>query len=268
MRAPGAHLQDQVVGVGTFEELGLVLVHRLLQRRTLRNVGAPQFAAPPFLGIQPTEPDERGGLYAGHRLRGVVAAVERRVQHERGDLPVQPDDAVAIGARGARRRHDAVHEVRIADRPLECLLRAHGETDHRAQMAHVQLLGEHTVHGVHVVAYGGDGEMRAVERRRRVAGRGGAAVAEQLAGHQEQLVGIERTAWADQPLVAGHVRHVVGRQKHRVVAGGVQRAVSAVGDVRVRQHGAAFGGEVVQGELVLHRGGGGGGDCGCAGQGG
>ena len=54
--------------------------------------------------------------------------------------------------------------------------------------------GEQLMHGLDVVADGHDGEARAVKGLGRVAGRGGAAVAEELRGDEKQLVGIERLA--------------------------------------------------------------------------
>ena len=92
----------------------------------------------------------------------------------------------------------------------------------------VQLFGEQAVHGIDVVADSHHREARPVEGFGRVAGRGGAAVAEHFAGNEKELRRVERLAGADQPFVAVHVGHVVRRQQNGVVAGGVQRAVGAV----------------------------------------
>ena len=160
---------------------------------------------------------------------------------------------MSIGLRRARGRHDAVEVAGIADRPLKRLLRAHRETDHGAQMLDVQLLHEQRVHGLDVVADRDGRKMRAVKRRRCVAGRGRTAVAEQFAGDQEHLARVERLARTDQPTVAVHVRHVVRRQQDGVIPRGVQLAVGAVHDVRLGQHRAALRLEVLDQEFMAHR---------------
>src|ERR1700736_3641605 len=63
---------------------------------------------------------------------------------------------------------------------------------------------------------------------------------------------IERLARADQPTIAVHLRHVVRWQKNGVIALRVELAVSAVNNVRLRQHGAALGLEILDDELVLN----------------
>lgn len=273
VRLPGAHLPDQVVGVRTGEELRRVARHGLVEGGAGRHLAAPQLAAPPLLRVQPGEPDQGGGLDAAGGLGGVVAAGKGGVGRDRRDPAVEADDAVAVGLRGAGGGDDAVHEVGVADRPLQRLLRAHGEADHRAQVAHVQAVHQQAARGLHVVADRDRGEAGAVERLGRVAGRGGAAVAEHLGRDQEQPARVERAAGADQPVVAVQVGHVVRGQQHGVVAGRVQGAEGRVHDPGIGQRHAGLGGEGGQRELLAQGvgrlgGGGGGGQQGGDGHGG
>ena len=115
----------------------------------------------------------------------------------------------------------------------------------------LQIVGQQPVHRLDVVADRHDRKARTVERLRRVARRRGEAVAEQFGRDEEQRRRIERAVRADQPLVAVVVRHVVRRQQHHVVARGVEVAVRAVDDPRLRQRDAALGVEVVDDELVM-----------------
>ena len=74
---------------------------------------------------------------------------------------------------------------------------------------------------------------------------------EAMCRDEEQFRRVECAFGSDQPLVPVMVRHVVRRQEHRVVAGGVEPPVRAVDDPRLRQRGAAFGAEVVDDELAM-----------------
>ncbi len=116
---------------------------------------------------------------------------------------------------------------------------------------HVQLFGEHAVHGLDVVADGGDGESRSVQRFRRVAGRGRTAIAEQFAGDEKQFFRIERLAGSDQPAIPMHLGHVVRGQEDGVVAFRIQFAVRAINDARFGKHSAAFRLEILDDEFVL-----------------
>ena len=70
---------------------------------------------------------------------------------------------MSVGLGGARRGDDVAHVVGVGDRPLECLLRAHGEADDGLEMADVELFSEELTNGFDVVANGGDGEPRTVK---------------------------------------------------------------------------------------------------------
>ena len=106
-------------------------------------------------------------------------------------------------------------------------------------------LDEQPVHRLDVVADRHHRKPRTVKRLRRIARRRRVAVAEQLRRDEEQRRGVERAAGPDQPLVAVVLRHVVRRQQHGVVARGVEMAVRAVDDARLRQRDAAFRVKVV-----------------------
>ena len=47
---------------------------------------------------------------------------------------------MAVGLGGAGGGDDAIHEIGVADGPLEGLLRAHGEADDRLQVLDAELL--------------------------------------------------------------------------------------------------------------------------------
>ena len=247
---PGARLQDEIVRVVVGEERPAPIFDLLLER-AIRRVGLPHLTAPPLLRIQPAEPDHAVRFDALAGRRRVVAAVERRVRGERGDLSFEPHDAMRPRFRRARRRDNAVGEGGMTDRPLERLLRTHREADDRAHVRDLQIAGEQTAHRFDVVANRHDRKARSVERLRRVAGRRGEAVAEQFGGDEKQPGRVQRPVGSDQPLVAVMVRHVVRRQQHDVVARGVQAAVRAVDDPRLGQRDAALGTEVLDHELVM-----------------
>ena len=61
------------------------------------------------------------------------------------------------------------------------------------------------------------------------------AVAEQFGSDEEQFGGIERELFADQPLVAVVVGHVVRGQEDDVVLRGVELAIGAVDDFGLRK---------------------------------
>ncbi len=184
----------------------------------------------------------------------VVAVLKRGVGDDGGDLSFEAHHAVRIGLRRAGGGDDAIHEVGIADGPLKRLLRAHGETDDGAQMRDLELFGEQAMDGLDVIADGHHGKARPVKRLGRIAGRGGAAVAEELCRHQEEL----RTGRARDRRRSA-IRSRAGSPCSAMAAawrcpsGGVEMSVGAVDDVRHGQRDAALGLEIGDGELVTLR---------------
>jgi hypothetical protein len=77
--------------------------------------------------------------------------------------------------------------VGIADGPLKRLLSTHRKADDCAQMLDVKFFAQQLVNDFDVVADRHGGESGAMEGFWRIAWRGGASVAEQFAGDQEQL---------------------------------------------------------------------------------
>ena len=183
---PGSRLQNHVVGIVVGEERPAPVFELLIERAIGRG-DLPHLPAPPLLRVEPSEPDHPVGFDPFARRSGVVAAVERRIRRQRGNLPFEAHDAVRPRFRGARGGHDAIREVGIADGPLERLLGAHREADDRAHVRHLQLVDEQPMHRFDVVADGRHRKARAVKWLGRVAWRRRMAVAEQLGGDQEQL---------------------------------------------------------------------------------
>ena len=70
---PGAHLQDQVVGVGAGDEVGAVVFDDLLRRWCRAAPRCATAPAPPLLRVEPAGPDQVEGLDALFGLGGVVA---------------------------------------------------------------------------------------------------------------------------------------------------------------------------------------------------
>ena len=68
-----------------------------------------------------------------------MAILEGRVGGERADRSLQPHHAVRIRLRRAAVRDDRGDEVRMRDRPLKRLLRAHRKTHDRTQMGDAKL---------------------------------------------------------------------------------------------------------------------------------
>jgi hypothetical protein len=98
---PGAELQDEVVGVGPFDEVGAVLVDDLLERGGFGVFFAPELLAPPLLRVEPRCPDDGEGLDALGRLGFVVAVLKGGVGGDGGDLAFVAYDAVPVGFGGA-----------------------------------------------------------------------------------------------------------------------------------------------------------------------
>ena len=132
---PGAHLQNEIVSVGCREEVRAEVSIACCEGGAGRRIRC---------SIIPCATIPANRASRAHTMRrrlmplagcvGVIAAVEGRVGLDGGDLAFQADDAVAIGFGGAGGGDDAVHEIGIADGPLEGLLRAHGKADDGAQM--------------------------------------------------------------------------------------------------------------------------------------
>ena len=98
---PGAELQDEVVGVGAFDEVGTVLVGDLLERGGFGVFFAPEFLAPLLLRVEPRGPDDGKGLDALGGLGFVVAVLKGGVGSDGGDLAFVAHDAVPVGFGGA-----------------------------------------------------------------------------------------------------------------------------------------------------------------------
>ena len=185
MPLPRAHLQDEVVGIGASYEARAEVLDRLVQRRVGPLHRPPEIAPPPLLRVEPAAPDRRERRKPFDRRRGVVAAVEGRVRGERGYLSFEPHDTMRVGLRRARRGHDAIREIGIADGPLERLLGAHREADDRAKVRDVQLVHQQPMDRFDVVADRHHRKPRTVERLGRVARRRRLAVAEELRRDEE-----------------------------------------------------------------------------------
>src|SRR5258708_15540207 len=93
---------------------------------------------PPLLRVHPRGPVLRPGFDAVLGQLGVVATLPARIGRQRADGALEPDAAVAVRLRRAAERDDRIHFCRMARRPLKRLLRAHRETDDRAQMLDAQ----------------------------------------------------------------------------------------------------------------------------------
>ena len=114
-------------------------------------------------------PWQEGSCIRGRPADVADDALELGVGHEGRELPFEPNDAVTVRLGCAGRRDDAIGKGWIAHRPLERLLRTHRETDDRAQVRDLEVLGEQAMHGLDVVANGRDRKARAMERLRRIA---------------------------------------------------------------------------------------------------
>src|SRR6202041_1552279 len=254
VRLPGAHLQDQVVGVRTGYEVVPHLIDALFKRRTTLGALTPEFLSPPLLRIEPACPDNGEGLKAFGRRNGVVAVREGSVSGESGNLAFETDYAVSIRLGGATGGNDAIHIAGVANGPLECLLRAHGEADDRLQVLDVEFFGEHLMDSIDVVANGKDRKARAVEGLRCIRRRRTAAVAKELGSDEKEPAGIQCAGrilgGLHEPFVAAKVGHVMRGQKDGVVAGCVQLTVGAIDEMNLRQDGPRFRVEVVQDVLV------------------
>jgi len=69
-------LQDEVVGVGTGDEVGAEVVESGFENRSRLGCLAPRLLAPLFLGEEPGGPDRGKGLHALFRLLLVVAILK------------------------------------------------------------------------------------------------------------------------------------------------------------------------------------------------
>lgn len=126
---PGAHLQDEVVGIGAGDKILSKSVEHLLECSARCGISLPQFFSPPFLGVEPGCPDGAEGFQSFGRGSRIVAVAKAGVGGDRGDLSFQSHETVRPGSGRARGGHDAVDKIRITDCPLKSLLGAHGKTD-------------------------------------------------------------------------------------------------------------------------------------------
>ena len=81
----------------------------------------------------------------GHQSRSerriVMSILEDRVKHDGLLESSQPDDAMWVAICGASPRDDPIHEIRVGDRPLKCLLSAHGIAGHGDQVVDTEKFG-------------------------------------------------------------------------------------------------------------------------------
>src|SRR5947209_6929492 len=118
-------------------------------------------------------------------------------------------------------------------------------------MSDLEFFRQQTVNGFHVVTDGSERKAWTMEGLRRVAGGGGASIAKQFGGYQEELGSIEGLIRANQPFVSMKSRHVVRWQQHHIVFCGIQMAISAIDDVRLRQSDSTLRFEIGEDEFVL-----------------
>nr|GFC87434.1 hypothetical protein [Tanacetum cinerariifolium] len=93
---PGAHLGNEVVGVGPGDEVRAVVIQHLLEGGVGLFVAAPQLFAPPLLREKPARPDGGEGFEALGGRRGVVTIVESGIGGEGRNLALEAHHAVRI----------------------------------------------------------------------------------------------------------------------------------------------------------------------------
>src|SRR5215472_19199947 len=84
-----------------------------------------------------------------------------------------------------------------------------------------------------------------------VAWRRGPSISEELRRYQEETGGVESAAPSNEPFIAVEICHVVRRQQHDIIFGGIQLAVCSVYYSRLRQSNSALGPEIGDREFVL-----------------
>jgi hypothetical protein len=134
---------------------------------------------------------------------------------------------------------------------MKRLLRAHRKSDRERDRANVEAIEQQSSLGLDVVV---DGHSRKPAPRcgpPRITRRRGEPAAEKVDAHDEVAFGIERSARTDQPRVVAVGSTIRRRKHHRIRAVCIERAVDAVGELRVAQNGAALEREVAEGEAVV-----------------
>ena len=175
---------------------------------------------------------------AAGRLRGVVTALERWVEHESASGSVVDGNGPGGGARHRRQRDQAVHHAWVAHAPLQRLHPAHRRAGDGNQMPHAEVV-QQTALTFHHVAQGKVRERRAMLRRAG-ARRRGDAIANGVGADDEQVVGVQPFARPDQVVDPMMVAADGGHHQHSIGLGGVQRAGGHVSDAEVADHLPAF----------------------------
>ena len=180
-------------------------------------------------------------------VRVIVAAAPVRIGHDGLAADLVEGDVLRGMPGGRRDRHGAEHAVGVARGPFQHLHAAHRSADDAEQLVDAEVIDQAHLRIDHV-ADGDDGEVEAVGLARARVDRGGPrrahAAAEDVGADDEEAVGVDRLAGADERRppagLAGHrvlARDVlVARQRVADEDGvglvGVERAVGLVGDAR------------------------------------
>ena len=157
-----------------------------------------------------------------HGRRVVPAVVERGIGRQRRLQPLEKHEVMRRRLRRAADRRDGAHHVGKEHPPLERLLRAHRESGDELDALNAQVLGQQTMLRDDVVVDRDVRKGRAIDRRRRVAGRRRQPVAEHVGDDDEVARGIDGAAGREHQLAVGVMAGVEGRDEDDVVARGVQ----------------------------------------------
>ena len=227
------------VGVEAVEEaLALVLEVALdrevdaeaVQRLAVVLQPAPELGAHRLLGEIRDVRDaagQREALVGAHAVLVVVAAVEVLVLHD-GRARDGAEGDVLGGQASARADHEPRAQlIGVIERPLQHLHAADRPADRRERALDAEVTEQPPVHG-HEIAHGAEREAQAVGlaggRVDRRGARRALAAAQQVRADDEQPVGVDRLAGADQVVPPARPRGVA------VMAGGVGVAGQRVAD--------------------------------------
>ena len=198
------------------------------------------------LGEGPAGVDPAESAQALFRLHLPVAAVPVAVGLQGDPHAVEEDEVVGRALGRAAKRQDGVHRLGVLGGPLVGLERPHGPAHDQGEALDPQDLDQEPALTGHVVVQGDERKARPVERLRRVAGRRGEAVAEEVGEDDEVALRVEHPRGRHVALVARVAAGVVARDEDRVIARRVQRPEGLVGQLGVRQHRARLQGDVAQ----------------------